>query len=1093
MGGVAITEDLVQEAVRGARYPAGRRPDMPLLHLEVVTEHLRDRGADFSPASRWDALTAILRELVEARLVWITPEPPRAPERRGSPPASDADHTAPREPEVPRSPEGQAWYAVYHWAFAPTLLAYKEIGRRLGIGKSTAEGREELVRQFIAEILDHLEQEARRRLAAARVTTPAPLSVAEEAATYRTHRIHAALTMLWDATIRRVPLPTLTPGEREAIATYQPRTMDEYLLCRIGSWQDRDPFDQSFVDLSLFLDDDGVPGITPPYDVGRTFHSLEVALADLTAPLLVVVGDPGSGKTTLLAHLEQEVAAESLRGSGETVPMVVRLAELPVPWAQNPQILRDWLDTLWAARNQHLPRLAEFVAAGRLLLLLDGLNELPHADRAAYAAYVALWRECAHELIAEHPGNRVVFSCRTLDYTIPLSSTAMPVPRLKIKPLGEEAIRQYLARHLPAPMDDLWGRIEAAGLLDVLRVPYHLRLFTDVVVSRGEFPTGQAGLFATFVRHRLRGEVGRPNLLFFNDHVLVKRDSDRLMQSATWTTEWQLPENSPLIPSVERLARQMHESGCAGQVDGLIAPMDRALTVLGAEVSGDPDKAYDLLTAGVAVGVLDNWPADDTVAFTHQQMQAYFVGRTLAVAPQPELAERPWRRDVIAPTVEQLMEDLHPAEPLPPLDQTGWEEATILASEMADDPTAYVAGLMDYNLALAGRCAAVPAIRRRLTAGLVATLQDALQARSRDRSADLRDRLDCARVLGSVGDLRFQTATGPHGKYVMPPMAAIAGGVYPIGFDEPTAFDDATWDNHAPRHDITLNSFQIGRYPVTNAEWAWFMNAGGYEDDRWWADTKASRDWWNGVGTADAIRQRARSDVHIIQTDPDRIENEFLHGRWTRQEYEYHKYRAGLEPAELEAHLAEKFPDGPVRQPRFWTDARFNQPTQPVVGISWFEARAYCAWLSAQSRLVFRLPREVEFEAAARGSKGRLYAYGNAFAPLAANTLRTRLRSTAPVGCFPDGDTPEGVSDMGGNALTWTSTIWGTGDDPESVYPYAHADRFEAVDASPDTQRIVRGGSWGLIPEVAQAYSRFGVRPGYQRSDTGLRLVCNLA
>ena len=78
------------------------------------------------------------------------------------------------------------------------------------------------------------------------------------------------------------------------------------------------------------------------------------------------------------------------------------------------------------------------------------------------------------------------------------------------------------------------------------------------------------------------------------------------------------------------------------------------------------------------------------------------------------------------------------------------------------------------------------------------------------------------------------------------------------------------------------------------------------------------------------------------------------------------------------AWLEENFPGGLLTQPAYWDDP-FNHAAQPVVGICWYEARAYCAWLSAQSGQAFRLPSEAEREAAARGVAGRRYAWGEDF------------------------------------------------------------------------------------------------------------------
>ncbi len=82
----------------------------------------------------------------------------------------------------------------------------------------------------------------------------------------------------------------------------------------------------------------------------------------------------------------------------------------------------------------------------------------------------------------------------------------------------------------------------------------------------------------------------------------------------------------------------------------------------------------------------------------------------------------------------------------------------------------------------------------------------------------------------------------------------------------------------------------------------------------------------------------------------------------------------------------------------YWDDSRFNHPAQPVVGVSWFEARAYCAWLSAQTGQAYRLPSEVEWEAAARGFESRQYAYGPDFDAPPAIPLRPISAAQPPWG-----------------------------------------------------------------------------------------------
>src|SRR5262245_53439923 len=64
--------------------------------------------------------------------------------------------------------------------------------------------------------------------------------------------------------------------------------------------------------------------------------------------------------------------------------------------------------------------------------------------------------------------------------------------------------------------------------------------------------------------------------------------------------------------------------------------------------------------------------------------------------------------------------------------------------------------------------------------------------------------------------------------------------------------------------------------------------------------------------------------------------------------------------------------------PRFWTDPHLSDPRQPIVGVSWDEAVAFCAWLTADTGHAHRLPTEAEWERAARGDRdGARYAWGD--------------------------------------------------------------------------------------------------------------------
>ena len=91
-------------------------------------------------------------------------------------------------------------------------------------------------------------------------------------------------------------------------------------------------------------------------------------------------------------------------------------------------------------------------------------------------------------------------------------------------------------------------------------------------------------------------------------------------------------------------------------------------------------------------------------------------------------------------------------------------------------------------------------------------------------------------------------------------------------------------------------------------------------------------------------------------------------------------------------------------KPNYWDDQRFNNPSQPVVGLTWFETNAYCAWLSTVSGGQFRLPGEFEWEAAARGKESRKYAWEGDWDQDKTNTIEGRVMRTTPVGCYSAAD-----------------------------------------------------------------------------------------
>jgi formylglycine-generating enzyme required for sulfatase activity len=175
--------------------------------------------------------------------------------------------------------------------------------------------------------------------------------------------------------------------------------------------------------------------------------------------------------------------------------------------------------------------------------------------------------------------------------------------------------------------------------------------------------------------------------------------------------------------------------------------------------------------------------------------------------------------------------------------------------------------------------------------------------------------------------------------------------------------------------------------------------------------------------------------------------------------------------------------------PDSFIDRRFNEPAQPVVTVTWDDARAFTAWLTTKlAGIVARLPTEAEWEYAARGSNGRRYPWGNEPPPDASHaTFGKRFDTGRPavVGHTPDGKTPLDVHDMAGNVWEWCLDAWADS--------YAEIKARQVDPCHDDTgggARVVRGGSWSSGPRALRSAFRRSDLPQHPYRLLGFRVVC---
>ena len=186
----------------------------------------------------------------------------------------------------------------------------------------------------------------------------------------------------------------------------------------------------------------------------------------------------------------------------------------------------DWLGERWAAENPDLPPLDTLLRERRVTLLLDALNEMPQAGPEP----LRCWKAFLADLTQRYPGNRAIFSCRSLDYSATLSSKDLPVPQVRIEALSDAQIQEFLQLYCPDHHAALWRNLAGSPQLEVLRSPYFLKLLVAQTTA-GEIPEGRAALFGGFARQALQREIEADHPLFQPGALLGERDRNAI-QSA---------------------------------------------------------------------------------------------------------------------------------------------------------------------------------------------------------------------------------------------------------------------------------------------------------------------------------------------------------------------------------------------------------------------------------------------------------------------------------------------------------------------------------------------------------------------------------
>jgi hypothetical protein len=200
----------------------------------------------------------------------------------------------------------------------------------------------------------------------------------------------------------------------------------------------------------------------------------------------------------------------------------------------------------------------------------------------------------------------------------------------------------------------------------------------------------------------------------------------------------------------------------------------------------------------------------------------------------------------------------------------------------------------------------------------------------------------------------------------------------------------------------------------------------------------------------------------------------------------FHISRFPVTNAQYDVFLAD--PEG-FADPRWWdfsdaardwrernpnpTPGKFQGDNRPRETVSWFDAMAFCGWLSYKTNLRITLPTRQQWQRAAHGDDHRLYPWGNEFNPEYANTLESKLRQTSVVMRYEAGRSPFGVYDMAGNTWEWCLNS-----------------SYDDTDITANKPRGVHGGSFMSPYERAQNQSYLPLSPESHFNSIGFRMVC---
>lgn len=713
-----------------------------------------------------------------------------------------------------------------------------------------------------------------------------------------------------------------------------------------------------------------------------TDHNQEVFHFGEPIPLLdilrqhsgvIILGDPGAGKTTFLKYLALRLA----RGEGQQIglddylPILLPLAAFANALQTRDIPLDHFIEEYFEGIGADLPigpMLHEALEAGRALILLDGLDEV----RDLNMRNTVVERVVDFYAFHRREGNKFVLTSRVVGYRA-VRPSAEDLAECTIVDFEDDEIEEFVEHWTTALEKQVQGNT-AVARADA-EVDYR-ELLEAINHNSGVRQLASTPLLLTILALMKRQGVTLPErrVQLYDQYVTTLLSTWNRARSLSGRAPGRDIDEIQTVRILAPLALWMHEVspgvGLVGRED-----MRRKLEELFHE-RGDasPHQAARQFLLDVrehAALLLERGPGE--YGFIHLTFEEYLAAVALALMGQGDsrpiietlsrhVGEQVWRevtlltigylgiRQQLPKIAGEVVEALVDAKPGP------LGEAVVLAGDAVLDTWPGGVPLQS---------------RERVIEALLETMQE----------GDIRPELrrDAGLLLGRLG-----WRPGDLDRFVEVPAGEYQAGVKKEARDIP-------------------HVYFIGKYPITNIQFARFVKEDGYQNPEFWSEF--GWEWRTG-----------RFDARALEG----VERDWLE----------------LRP------LAKR------NTPYYWHNIELSNPIVPAVGVCWYEAEAYCNWLSRKIVAVpegytIRLPRDGEWERASRGADGHEYPWGEGFDKTAANTWDSEatgsgLGGTTAVCTFPQGISPTDAWDMSGNVWEWTGSWY----DDDKKY------------------RIVRGGSW---------------------------------